>query len=505
LAMFVCTSYGVAQNCNNGDLVINQSFSKYNNQNREYTLNMLRSDFPRVSPRTSGEIRGIGGNWPQETRVINGELRAQYIRNAASGRKGGFLFDSSFPSTEEATLEYRVKFDKNFTWATGGKLPGLGGASSISGGLPAGCTQNQNTIQNAFSCRLMWRSNRAHTQKPYIIVYPYLPGRSTRCGGDIRVINDLKKDRWYTIKQYVKLNTPGRKNGILKMYVDGKVLVNLTNMEYRLPGKGNVKINSLIMHTYRGGNATDPVWWSPNTDYVYFDNVKVWTTCSGNSGGGGNPTSTTVQAENFTNMSGVRVADTGDVGGGKLVGWLNSGDWVAYRINVPRSGTYKIEYRIASLNGGGKISLEQNEGTTFLGTINVPSTGSWNNWRTISHTVTLNAGQQDIAIGIPEGGYNINWWKFTGPINSRIAVEEVQAAPLAVYPNPVVDFVQINSKEKGAVTINVLNNSGQAIISQSFAAGDAQKLDVRGIPNGLYVVQVVGAEGMATHRFVKTQ
>ena len=466
---------------------------------------MLNSDFPNVSARTSGEIRGIGGNWPQETRVINGELRAQYIRNAASGRKGGFLFDASFAGSEEATLEYRVKFDKNFTWATGGKLPGLGGASTSTGGLPAGCTQNQNVIQNAFSCRLMWRSNRAHTQKPYLIVYPYLPGRDTRCGGNIRVFSDLKKDRWYTIKQHIKLNTPGRKNGVLEMFVDGKRVVNLNNVEFRKAGKGNVKLNSLIMHTYRGGKADDPVWWSPNTDYAYFDNIKVWTKCNGNGGGGGgNPTATTVQAEDFTAMQGIRVSNTSDVGGGQEINYLNTGDWVAYRINVPKAGRYKVEYRIASRNGGGKISLEQNEGTTFLGTLDVPRTGAWDSWRTISHEVNLNAGTQDIAIGIPEGGYNVNWWRFSGPINGRMAVDNpVATSAVALYPNPANGFVQINSKVEGTALVNILNQNGQIVASQSFETGETPKLDISSLPNGVYVVQVLGTQTMATHQLIK--
>ncbi len=287
-------SVSKAQNCTNSRLIIDQNFSKYNGQNKEYSLNILKDDFQRVSARTSGEIRGIGGNWPQETRVINGALRAQYTKNAASARTGGFIFDSSFDGAEEATLEYRVKFDKNFTWATGGKLPGLGGASTENGGIPAGCTQNQSVIKNAFSCRLMWRRNRDQTQPPYLIVYPYLPNRDTRCGGNITFIRNIKKDKWYTIKQYIKLNKPGSKNGVLKMYVDGELKLEKNDIEYRLPGKGNVKINSLVMHTYRGGNRTDPVWWSPNTDYAYFDDVKVWTNCSGNNSGGGGNQSPTV-------------------------------------------------------------------------------------------------------------------------------------------------------------------------------------------------------------------
>ncbi len=287
LAM-LCMIWGAtAQDCGNSRLVIDQNFNQYNGQNKLYTRSLANSDFPKIAGRTSGgNVRGLSNDFPQRNRVINGELRAQFTKNDASGRSGGFVFDSSFDGAEEATLEYRVKFANDFVWATGGKLPGLGGASTPNGAQPAGCTQNQNTINNAFSCRLMWRSNRAHTQEPYLIVYDYLPNRETRCGGNTRLGNlKLKRNRWYTVKQHLKLNTPGQRNGVLKMYIDGEKLVDQDNVMFRLSGKGSVKINSIVMHTYRGGNRTDPVWHSPQDDYIFFDDFKVWTNCSG---GGGN-------------------------------------------------------------------------------------------------------------------------------------------------------------------------------------------------------------------------
>lgn len=279
-----------AQDCDNSRLVIDQNFNQYNNQNLLYERNMADNDFPQVGGRTSGgNVRGLSSDFPQRNRVINGELRAEFTKNDASGRTGGFVFDSSFDGAEEATLEYKVKFADDFVWATGGKLPGLGGASTSNGSQPAGCTQNQNTIENAFSCRLMWRSNTAHTQPPYLIVYDYLPNRETRCGGNTRLGNlQLQRNTWYTVKQYLKLNTPGQENGILKMYIDGEQLVDLDDVMFRLSGKGSVRINSVVMHTYRGGNRSDDWWQSPQDDYIYFDDFKVWTNCSGNTDGGEN-------------------------------------------------------------------------------------------------------------------------------------------------------------------------------------------------------------------------
>nr|WP_242523926.1 cellulase family glycosylhydrolase [Microbulbifer salipaludis] len=121
-----------------------------------------------------------------------------------------------------------------------------------------------------------------------------------------------------------------------------------------------------------------------------------------------------IEAENYTYMSGVQTEATSDAGGGQNVGYIDAGDWMAYHdINVKTAGTYQVEFRIAAETGGGSISLEQNEGTTVLGTINVQATGGWQNWTTISMQVQLNAGQQNFGVGVPQGGYNLNWIRMT--------------------------------------------------------------------------------------------
>ena len=120
----------------------------------------------------------------------------------------------------------------------------------------------------------------------------------------------------------------------------------------------------------------------------------------------------TVQAESYFSSQGVQLEATTDNGGGQNVGWIETGDWMAYsNINIPTSGTYTIEYRVASPNGGGRISLDLNGGATVLGQINVPNTGGWQNWTTISHTVNINAGTYNFGLFAAAGGWNINWWR----------------------------------------------------------------------------------------------
>jgi GH18 family chitinase len=137
------------------------------------------------------------------------------------------------------------------------------------------------------------------------------------------------------------------------------------------------------------------------------------------SGGGGCSGSyanvpATLQAENYCLMSGIQTESTTDTGGGLNVGYIDAGDYMGYRINVPSAGTYTIQYRVASQSGGGSIRFERLGGGTVFGTISVPSTGGWQVWTTISHNVQLPAGQQEVAIAAATGGFNINWFGISG-------------------------------------------------------------------------------------------
>lgn len=142
----------------------------------------------------------------------------------------------------------------------------------------------------------------------------------------------------------------------------------------------------------------------------YVDWVRVYQDGGGNTGG----FTRQVEAESYSSMSGVQTETTTDTGGGQNVGYIDTGDWMAYNsINIPTTGTYKIEYRVASQSGGGRLSLDLNAGATVLGYLDIPSTGGWQNWQTVSHTVTINAGTYNFGIYAQTGGFNLNWFKIT--------------------------------------------------------------------------------------------
>ena len=123
----------------------------------------------------------------------------------------------------------------------------------------------------------------------------------------------------------------------------------------------------------------------------------------------------TVQAESYSNMFGVFRENTSDVGGGVNVGWIDTWDWMSYpAVTIPSAGVYKIEYRVArGFSGSGSLQLEKAGGTPVYGSISIPATGGWQNWVTVSHLVTLNAGLQNFGIKATGGGWNFNWFRIT--------------------------------------------------------------------------------------------
>jgi hypothetical protein len=123
--------------------------------------------------------------------------------------------------------------------------------------------------------------------------------------------------------------------------------------------------------------------------------------------------STKIEAESYSLMSGVQLEATTDTGGGQDVGWIDAGDWMVYPITVNTAGSYTISYRVASPNSGKSLSSDLNAGGTQLGSVPIPNTGGWQNWTTVTQTVQLPAGTYNFGINGGTGGFNINWFTLT--------------------------------------------------------------------------------------------
>ena len=195
-------------------------------------------------------------------------LRVRYPKDSASpsvARKnkvpiggGQFFADLGIPPQNSLKLSYYIRFSENFDFVKGGKLPGLFGGERVSGGkVPDGT--------NGFSTRFMWR------KKGDGEVYAYLPTSKkygTSIGrGEWRFI----PGRWYRLEQEVTLNKPGSKNGRIRVWLDGKKVLDQKKLTFRTTDK--LKIEGIFFSTFFGGG--DASWATPKDVFVDFAQFSV--------------------------------------------------------------------------------------------------------------------------------------------------------------------------------------------------------------------------------------
>ena len=102
-----------------------------------------------------------------------------------------------------------------------------------------------------------------------------------------------------------------------------------------------------------------------------------------------------------------------DTGGGYDVGWMSSGEWLEYTVNVATTGDYLIKLRLAAAGAGGLMHLSLN-GANITGSEGNASTGGWQTWTTILVPgVFITAGNNQILrLTVDAGDFNVNSIEF---------------------------------------------------------------------------------------------
>jgi hypothetical protein len=191
--------------------------------------------------------------------------------------------------------------------------------------------------------------------------------------------------------------------------------------------------------------------------------------------------------------------------GGQDMGYIDAGDYLVWNsVNIPASGSYKIEYRVASGAAGGTISSDLNAGAIQFGNTTIPGTGGWQNWTTVSKTVTITAGTYNFGVFAQTGGYNINWVRISkvAAKGALASVSANSAQTLELYPNPVTDKLHLSA---GLTLVGsnycIVNATGQRVASGSAAGGS---ISVAALSAGIYTLLVTTNDQQTlTRRFVK--
>ena len=162
---------------------------------------------------------------------------------------------------------------------------------------------------------------------------------------------------------------------------------------------------------------------------------------------------------------GVDLENCSDTGCGLDLGWTAPGQWFRYTVNAASAGSYTVSFRVASPNGvTDAFHIANTSGTSLTGPVNVPATGGWQNWTTVTATVTLPAGQQILVLDQDNGGWNIRYMTFASSSGGP--------APLTASPSSV-SFGNVTAGQTSAAQTVTVSNPGStsASISQLSVSG----------------------------------
>ncbi|MGE3918031.1 MAG: polysaccharide lyase [Hyphomicrobiaceae bacterium] len=125
----------------------------------------------------------------------------------------------SFKQPQAACLAYSVYVPEGFAFGQGGRLPGLVGRSSSPAVDDA----------SAFSTRYTWGPQGDADIFAHMPDWP--EGRSLGVTSSSGF--KLQPGKWTELEQEILLNTPGRNDGVLRVWQDGKLVLKRTDLVFR--------------------------------------------------------------------------------------------------------------------------------------------------------------------------------------------------------------------------------------------------------------------------------
>jgi beta-glucanase (GH16 family) len=189
--------------------------------------------------------------------------------------------------------------------------------------------------------------------------------------------------------------------------------------------------------------------------------------------------------------------------GGENVGWILTGEWLEYTVEVEESKTYDVEIRVASPNNSGKLSLSFN-GTNVSGDISVPSTGAWDNFASIYvKDIQINDNDTILRVDIVNGGFNMGQLLFADSIPTTHVRDIENKNDLFIYPTvaSTAIFVENITREHN---YSVSDLTGRIVKNGTLSPGSFIPVD--DLTQGIYFLILDDSENLiVSGKFYKVE
>lgn len=250
--ILITLSLGLAQ-ANDGILFStgfeDESWRDHLNGGKRKTVTVIESDPERKFQPLSGKALSIT--------TPEGEHYGASIEFPLKKIKGG--------EPSEIYFRYYLRLGDDWNPSGGGKLPGIGGTYGR-----AGWGRRPSDGTNGWSARgLFGASKDGMTPIGFYCYHADMKGKyGEHWTWDRGRLGFLVKNRWYCVEQYAKLNTPGKKDGILRGWIDGQLAFEKTDV--RMRDTPELKIENIWINLYHGGGAP-----ASSEDHLYIDEVVI--------------------------------------------------------------------------------------------------------------------------------------------------------------------------------------------------------------------------------------
>ena len=197
-----------------------------------------------------------------------------------------------------------------------------------------------------------------------------------------------------------------------------------------------------------------------------------------------------IEAEAYQQMDGVQLELCSEGENEINVGYLESGDFLEYNIEVAEAGVFNFNLRYAAIRQG-KLGLELDD----VGVLDVflPTTGDWQDWENVGWDLELSEGTHTIRLVVLVEGFNLNWMDIQypkEPLNVAIPKDHVD-----VYPNPA--DISFSISELDNIHQIIISNINHQVVYREVISPDIRelKVDVSGFSDGLYIIRMLSPNG----------
>ena len=172
--------------------------------------------------------------------------------------------------------------------------------------------------------------------------------------------------------------------------------------------------------------------------------------------------------------------------GGFAVGYIVTGEWLKYTVNVATAGKYSIDFKVAADVGFGGSFKVLLDGAPLVTTTNSATTGGWSTWKDVTVAgIELPVGAHVVTFEAVKGDFNFDKMVFTK--ETITSIFEAETTQLTVYPNPSTNFIQLTAPskiEKGI--IRLVSVDGKVVLEQKIANEQSWWIDVSPFAKGTY-------------------